>query len=48
MAEIELGMSVVRRCVNTLSLSVVNSLNAATCEYFTPLESLYVAGLALR
>ena len=47
MAEIELGMSVVRRCVNTLSLSVVNSLNAATCEYFTPLESLYVAGLAL-
>ena len=46
MAEIDLGMTVVRRCVNTLSLSVVNSLNAVTREYFTPLESLCVAGLA--
>jgi hypothetical protein len=46
MAEINLGMSVVHRCVNTLSLAVVNAMGAATAEYFSPLESLCLAGLA--
>jgi hypothetical protein len=46
MAEINLGMTVVHRCVNTLSLSVVNTVSVATDKYFSPLESLCVAGLA--
>ena len=39
--------SIVHRCVNTLCLAVVNLLSGASNEYFTALESLYVAGLAL-
>jgi hypothetical protein len=46
MATIDLGMSVIHRCVNALSLAVVNMISSSTGEYFTPLESLYVAGLA--
>ena len=46
MAEINLGVTVVHRCVNTLSLAVVNAVSAATDTYFTPLQSLCVAGLA--
>ena len=46
MAEINLGMTVVHRCVNTLSLSVVNVISASTDQYLSPLESLYAAGLA--
>jgi hypothetical protein len=46
MAAINLGLSVIHRCVNTLSLSLVNVLSAYTNEWFTPLEGLYVAGLA--
>ena len=46
MSEIELCMSIVHRCVTTLSLAVVNMLSVASNEYFTALESLYIAGLA--
>jgi hypothetical protein len=46
MAAINLGLSVIHRCVNTLSLSLVNVLSAYTDEWFTPLEGLYAAGLA--
>jgi hypothetical protein len=41
-----LGLNALHRCVNTLSLSVVNTVSAATDEYFTPLEGLCIAGLA--
>lgn len=42
----EMGLNALHRCVQTLSLSVVNTINAATDEYFTPIESLCIAGLA--
>jgi hypothetical protein len=45
MSELELCLNIVHRCVNTLSLSVVNLLSTASNEYFTALESLYIAGL---
>ena len=46
MGEVELCMSLVHRCVTTLSLAVVNMLSVASNEYFTALESLYIAGLS--
>jgi hypothetical protein len=46
MAEVNLGAAVVHRCVNTLSLSVVNTLSAATTEVLSPLESFCAAVLA--
>ena len=46
MSEVELCLSLVHRCVATLSLSVVNMLSVASDEYFTALESLYIAGLS--
>jgi hypothetical protein len=45
MAEVDLSMSVVHRCVNTLSLKVVNTFSAVSNEYFTPLESLCFAAI---
>jgi hypothetical protein len=41
-----LGMNALHRCVNTLSLSLVNVMSAETDKYFTPIESLCVAVLA--
>ena len=46
MAEINLGMSIVHRCVNTLSLFVVNACSSSIDKYFSPIESMYVAMLA--
>jgi hypothetical protein len=45
-ALVQLSINVVHRCVNTLSLALVNALSAATGNYFSSLESLCVAGLA--
>lgn len=38
-------MNVVHRCVNTLSLTLVNELSRVTDAYLKPLESLCLAGL---
>jgi hypothetical protein len=47
MAEINaMGVYAIRRCVNTLSLFVVNVCSSSVDEYFSPIDSLYVALLA--
>jgi hypothetical protein len=46
MSEVEMFTVLVHRCVNTMCLAVVNMLSEASNEYFTALESLYIAGLA--
>ncbi len=46
MAAVQLSISAVHRCVNTLSLAVVTALGDVTKKYFSPIESLCVAGLA--
>ena len=44
-AVLGVSVNIAQRCVNTLSLSVVSALNDVTTEYFTPIESLCLAGL---
>jgi hypothetical protein len=46
MAEVDLGMNVVHRCVNSLSLAVVNMLGNMTTSVLSPLESICFAGLS--
>ena len=46
MTEVNLGISIVHRCVNTLSLFVVNFCSLSIDEFFSPIDSLYVAVLA--
>ena len=41
-----MGVYAIRRCVNTLSLFVVNVCSSSVDEYFSPIDSLYVALLA--
>jgi hypothetical protein len=45
MAEVDLGINVVHRCVNTLSLAVVNMLGSMTKSMLSPLESICLAGI---
>jgi hypothetical protein len=46
MAEINLGMSVLHRCVNTLSLTVVKTFSEISSQYFTPLGSICLGIIA--
>jgi hypothetical protein len=46
MVERSFCVTIVHRCVNTLSLAVVSALSAATSKILTPLESLCAAMLA--
>ena len=46
MAEINMGMTVLHRCVNTLSLAVVRAFSSSSSEYLTPLGSLCLGAIA--